>query len=611
MTTISAKARSAWALGAIIAVACWAMHASLAQATVPSFTWAGHSTSSAKWSDAGNWAGGIAPTSSENIGTLAFPRLTSVACTIEEESHPCYISDNDLTGLTAEALQIDDGDSYVIGGEPVTLGSDGLTASPGSGATGPAGDFMLMPLKLSSSQTWSITGAASIGSNGVFFGGDITGLGSALTLELGEGPGVYLENSTEVGPLKIDGANTAQAGVFNGFVALEEGELNSSDLEPVSVGHILMFAAGAVGPLTTDHAELSVGSGVKPAGSLEAPSVKLDSASHLGFEISGAGATPRQDYSQLLSTGSVDLEGASFEVVLHPPEEGKPCPSLVPGTTYTFISTTGQLSGAFANAPEHGAEVPIRIGQGCAQSSHKLRIGYHTTGATETVTGTVDAELKEAQEREAKEGQEREAKERNERERQEREVAEREASRNEEALNQQHARQAAEEVRSHEQEAASATAKRQEEEVAAVRKSQEEAAARGGVLSAKEGVPDATLASASLQASGSGAVPIKISCPTGESSCTGTVTLRTLSAVSIATANKKTVLNLAAGPFTVPGGSTRTIVLHLSAKARALLARLHVLRVRAAVLARDPAGATHASQAIATLHAPKTRHHQG
>ena len=214
----------------------------------------------------------------------------------------------------------------------------------------------------------------------------------------------------------------------------------------MSVGHILMFAAGAVGPLTTDHAELSVGSGVKPAGSLEAPSVKLDSASHLGFEISGAGATPRQDYSQLLSTGSVDLEGASFEVVLHPPEEGKPCPSLVPGTTYTFISTTGQLSGAFANAPEHGAEVPIRIGQGCAQSSHKLRIGYHTTGATETVTGTVDAELKEAQEREAKEGQEREAKERNERERQEREVAEREASRNEEALNQQHARQAAEEV---------------------------------------------------------------------------------------------------------------------------------------------------------------------
>jgi PKD domain/Subtilase family len=43
-------------------------------------------------------------------------------------------------------------------------------------------------------------------------------------------------------------------------------------------------------------------------------------------------------------------------------------------------------------------------------------------------------------------------------------------------------------------------------------------------------VPDAVLASTSLQVSSTGAVTLKISCPAGESSCSGSATLRTLSA---------------------------------------------------------------------------------
>ena len=41
-------------------------------------------------------------------------------------------------------------------------------------------------------------------------------------------------------------------------------------------------------------------------------------------------------------------------------------------------------------------------------------------------------------------------------------------------------------------------------------------------------VPDAELASTSLTESASGTVVLKISCPAAESSCAGTVTLRTL-----------------------------------------------------------------------------------
>ena len=56
--------------------------------------------------------------------------------------------------------------------------------------------------------------------------------------------------------------------------------------------------------------------------------------------------------------------------------------------------------------------------------------------------------------------------------------------------------------------------------------------------------------------------------------------------------------------------ATQLGVLHLSAKARALLARLRTLRVRVTIVAQNPAGATHTGQAVATLHAPKAKRHK-
>ncbi|MGD0453417.1 MAG: PKD domain-containing protein [Solirubrobacteraceae bacterium] len=128
-------------------------------------------------------------------------------------------------------------------------------------------------------------------------------------------------------------------------------------------------------------------------------------------------------------------------------------------------------------------------------------------------------------------------------------------------------------------------------------------------------VPDAELAGTSLQVSASGAVTLKISCPAGETSCSGTVTLRTLSAVIAggghAARQKPSVLTLAAGSFTVAGGKVRSVTLHLSAKARALLARARTLRARATLLAHDPQGASHTTRTLVTLRAPKAPHHKG
>ncbi len=124
-------------------------------------------------------------------------------------------------------------------------------------------------------------------------------------------------------------------------------------------------------------------------------------------------------------------------------------------------------------------------------------------------------------------------------------------------------------------------------------------------------LPDAQLASTALVASLSGIVSVKVSCPAGESSCSGTVTLRTLKAVvaSLASAakSKGSILTLATGSFTVAGGKVTTVKLHLSAKARALLARSHVLRARATIVAHDPVGASHTTQIVVTLRAASAR----
>ena len=138
----------------------------------------------------------------------------------------------------------------------------------------------------------------------------------------------------------------------------------------------------------------------------------------------------------------------------------------------------------------------------------------------------------------------------------------------------------------------------------------------GSSSKAPESTPEASIASNSVSVASSGAVALKVACPAGDSSCSGTVTLRTDGAVAARAAKHhkgkhKTVLTLASGSFTVAGGQAGTVTLHLSAAGRALLAREHTLRVQATVLARDPSGASHTTQTTITLRvAAKSKHHR-
>jgi hypothetical protein len=382
--------RAVRALGVLAILGLSLALAPMASASGFSLTWtggsAGRTESAAHWSTGANWVGSTAPTTSQAFETLTFPHLSNSECTSEPPTDTCYLTLNDVSGLSAESIQLDDADDYLLAGEPITLGSGGLTATPG--ASQEAGTFIETPLDLSATQTWHIaSGGRELGENGVLLAGGLTGSGSALTVELSSGPLFFLaENDTEVGPVALDGANTNKVAA-NGIVSFLGAKLNSSNGEPVSLSHVFFAGSGEVGQLSTSEADLDIGS---PAKGIEVTSAKLDSASYLEFNVVGDGMTAQTDYSQLLSHGPVELSGAKIEVVVRPPKEGKPCPTLLPGQKYTFVSTTNTLSGSFSDALENEPEIPIRFATACDQISQKMRIKYHETGDTQTVTGTVE-----------------------------------------------------------------------------------------------------------------------------------------------------------------------------------------------------------------------------
>ena len=383
-----------------------------ARASAPSATWKGAAPGVAKsdayWSLGANWEAGVAPNASEGIATLTFPRLTTPTCESATPADTCYLSFNNLVGLSVEALKLDDGDEYLIAGEPFTLGSGGLSATPASGSAGEAADVVEAPIQLGASQDWQLAGRGGpVAENGLvlfdgtFGSGSVSGSGSSLSVELSEGPLFFLDKTdTEVGPLTISGANTG-AIASNGLFSMLAAKLNSSDSQPVSVSHVFFAGSGAIGPLSTSDTDLDVGA---VGEDLEVASAKLGSGTSVEFTVTGEGTTPAADYAQLVSRGAVALEGAKVEVVVRPPNEGAACPVLSAGETYTFVSSTGALSGAFENAPEGGAEIPVRYGPACAaKPSQTIAISYRESGPTETVTGTVEeAAFRQRQEEEAK-----------------------------------------------------------------------------------------------------------------------------------------------------------------------------------------------------------------
>jgi len=134
-------------------------------------------------------------------------------------------------------------------------------------------------------------------------------------------------------------------------------------------------------------------------------------------------------------------------------------------------------------------------------------------------------------------------------------------------------------------------------------------APNGKVLAVVVEAPRATIAgAATLTVSKSGAVSLSVSCPPKATTCIGTVTLRTATAVG-SKGKKKSIVTLAGGSFSIAGGQTKTIALHLSGTAKGLLAKMHELHAKATVAAHDPAEEKETTTKLLTLRpAPAKKH---
>jgi hypothetical protein len=347
-----------------------------------SFTWTGGgAVAESKWSNPANWEG-TAPAGA--VGTLTFPTLGNPACAPTPATATCYQGTNDLTGLSVEAISIDDGVGYFLGGNAISLGAGGLSANTASSVG--HGTNLSMPVTLTAPQTWNISGNRGLGEVG--FSGAVSGAAQALTVNLSNQTFLGVNGDFEVGPVTVTGVSSTSS--LPGTVSVGGGgtaSLNSTDHNPVSVrgGAGIAGFGGSIGPLSMNGGQLQAGS---PGGN-GAPgtfsvlgSLSLESTELSTFVLQ-PGGVPGTDYSQLNVSGNVQLSNARLRISggLGSGTAASTCPALSLGEAFSVLTVTGSLSGQFTGVPNGGF---VRLS--CSSPTlTSVQITYGPHGVTATV----------------------------------------------------------------------------------------------------------------------------------------------------------------------------------------------------------------------------------
>ena len=108
----------------------------------------------------------------------------------------------------------------------------------------------------------------------------------------------------------------------------------------------------------------------------------------------------------------------------------------------------------------------------------------------------------------------------------------------------------------------------------------------------------ASIKGGTLTADAKGIVTVTVSCPTGKASCTGTLTLKSASAIA-AKSTKKKALTLGTARYTVAAGKSVSVKVHLTAGGRKALKKLKTIKITLTAAGASPSSAT------ATLKAAK------
>ncbi len=364
--------RLAGVLATLISTAALLIGPATASA-LTNYTWSGEAAAGTEWSSGDNWEGSAAPSGA--VGELTFPALTSHACEFGSSTGTCYHSKNDVSGLSADKLSIDNGVGYSVSGNPITLGSGGMNvyASPNSGEF-PSTQLGLQ-ITLGAPQTWSLVGNSEIPQLDVEA---ITGSSNSLGIDFNEYITVLGIKEAEVGAITASGHGTVE--IDSG------GSLNGDDKNEVGLSggiHLVANPSSTLGPLSVTGSEIQVGNGFLPGGTLAVEGgVTLDPTSELLLFLLQSGTGAGTDYSQLSSSGAVNLANATL--TLSGGNLGG-CPSLNPGDVDTLVETTGSgsITGTFNEIPD-GTTVPIK----CFSESETpptVRINYSTRRVTATV----------------------------------------------------------------------------------------------------------------------------------------------------------------------------------------------------------------------------------
>ncbi len=345
----------------------------------------------ADWSQSGNWTTS-APTGS--VGTLTFGPLTPSCLTSPYNgSHACYDSYNDVVGISATALSLDDAYPYYISASPstnaLTLGSGGLTATTTNANPSGGTPSFAAPITLGATQTWTIDGgpaqAAGNSPAGLAWRGPIDGpTTDDLTIDLERYTSLSMFGpvDSELGPVSFVNEDASQVSL-----ELYKYDINSTNGEPVGISGIDVASLynNSVGPLTLAGGRLELygfTSPTTPALLSVNGDATLESGVSLTTDIVTTAGSPTAgtDYAQLNATGTVDLASASLSIH-DSAATGQPCSALPMGAVYTLVSA-GAISGTFSNAPA-GTVLPA----GCTSTTAAFQINYTAGAVTATVVG--------------------------------------------------------------------------------------------------------------------------------------------------------------------------------------------------------------------------------
>jgi len=394
------RVAGALATAAAAAIALIAPAAGAATAPVPkTFTWSGTDSAAGvtdKWSDPGNWQGGVAPAPGQPVN-LVFPPLHCTA------TGPCgNASLNDLSGMRVARLTIETaavtgqapiGPNYGLGGNPISL-SSGLVLTEQPSKRLPTDPFNFMPIHLTGSQTWTMDRTE------VFDYARVTGPTATLTLKVAHGSNWLFQelgNQTgaggaDLGGMKVIGADPADTGERakrNGQVVVVAGA-PFTVTGPVTVTDASAFLNGTVGPLSMVGAKLWLGASVPPQEGILAATGNITFGSQSVMNVNALfPGKAGEFYPQIRASGKVALGGltTTFQAGCAQPR----------GTRYTLIAAKGGVSGLLSHIAG-GMVEPLPQGaiietqesdnEGSCEGPPPQWIQIHYNDAAGTVTAT-------------------------------------------------------------------------------------------------------------------------------------------------------------------------------------------------------------------------------